>query len=128
MLERFDRALELRTGRVATGQRRGPSRWTVVASLAVLALLFLWLAVGIAVPWQLAVSLALVVAAILGASVAMGGYAVGRRPWQLGLALGVALVLALLLAAFLTLVLFLVLIQGALAGKGLLPFFSCPGY
>ena len=85
--------------------------------------LFLWLAEAFSVPLPAAVTLALTVTAALVA-VLVSGSKGARRPWPATVALVTAAVLSAVMAAFMIMALFLVFMQGALAGKGILPFLA----
>lgn len=97
------------------------------AALAVETGAFLWLAIGLTVQWTIALPPALLVAGILTVELAHARRSASSdRPRVLAAALVVSLVLGALLAAFLSLLLLLVLVQGSLAGNGILPLLIMP--
>lgn len=115
LLAFLDRGLDL--------ERRKPGRWLVWSALGAELSAFLWLPLGVAVSWAVALPPALLVAGVLALDVA--GSASGHRDQRsrpVAAALGMAMVLSILLAAFLALLLLLIMAQGAMSGKGILPF------
>ena len=104
---------------------RGPGRWATAMALAAEIALFLSLVPAVSVPWPAALTLALVVAAILAVILAKDDRR-GRRLWPVSAALISALVLDVVVAAFLVMFLFLLMAQGALTGKGIIPFLVLP--
>ncbi len=95
-------------------------------ALAVEAGAFLWLSIGLTVQWAISLPPALLVAGILAIELAHAQRSGGDRPRALGAALVASVVLGALLTAFLALLLLLVLVQGSLAGNGILPLLIMP--
>jgi hypothetical protein len=96
-------------------------------ALAVETVAFLWLAIGLTVQWAIALPPAIGVAGVLTLELAYARRSTGGdRPRVLVAALVVSLVLGALLAALLALLLLLVLVQGSLAGNGILPLLITP--
>ena len=105
---------------------RSPGRLPMWSALGVEVGILLWLSVGVAVQWAITVPLALAVAGVLALEMRRGIRGPDRRPWPLALALGLSLAINIVMTAFLAFVLFLVVVQGALAGKGILPIIIVP--
>ena len=102
-------------------------RGLLLATLAVETVMFLWLSFGLTVQWAIVLPPVLLVAATLSVELARNRRgAHGDRPRLLVAALTVILVLDALLVAFLALLLLLVLVQGSLAGNGILPLLIMP--
>lgn len=89
--------------------------------------LFLWLSIGLTVQWAITLPLALLVAVVLAFEVERARRGVGgARPRLMAAALVVSMVLSAVLGAFLALLTLLVLVQGSLAGNGILPLLVMP--
>ena len=102
-------------------------RGLLLTTLAVETVIFLWLSIGLTVQWAIALPPALLVVATLAVElVRTRRGARSDRPRLLVAALTVTLVLDALLVAFLGLLLLLVLMQGSLAGNGILPLLIMP--
>ena len=102
-------------------------RGLLLTTLAVETVMFLWLSLGLTVPWAIALPIALLVVATLSLELARTRRgARGNRPRLLVAALTVTLVLDALLVTFLALLLLLVLVQGSLAGNGIVPLLIMP--
>lgn len=95
-------------------------------ALAVETAAFLWLSLGLTVQWAISLPPALLVAGILTVELAHARRSGSDRPRVLTAALVASLALGTLLAAFLALLLLLVLVQGSLAGNGILPLLIMP--
>ena len=96
-------------------------------ALAVETVAFLWLSIGLTVQWAISLPPALLVAGVLTVELAHARRNAGDdRPRVMVAALVVLLALGALLAAFLALLLMLVLVQGSLAGNGILPLLIMP--
>jgi hypothetical protein len=102
-------------------------RGLLLTTLAVETVMFLWMSLGLTVPWAIALPPALLVVATLSLELARTRRgARGNRPRLLVAALTVTLVLDALLVTFLALLLLLVLVQGSLAGNGIVPLLIMP--
>ena len=95
-------------------------RGLLLTVLAVETVIFLWLSFGLTVQWAISLPPALLVATTLSVELARTRRgARGDRPRLLVVALKVTLMLDALLSAFLAML--LLLVQGSLAGNGILP-------
>jgi hypothetical protein len=102
-------------------------RGLLLTALASETIILLWLSVGLTVQWAVALPPALLVMATLSVELARTRRgARDDRPRLLVAALTVTLVLDALLVAFLSLLILLVLVQGSLAGNGILPLLIMP--
>jgi len=100
-------------------------RGLLLTVLAVETVIFLWLSFGLTVQWAISLPPALLVATTLSVELARTRRgARGDRPRLLVVALKVTLMLDALLSAFLAML--LLLVQGSLAGNGILPMLVMP--